>query len=72
VFRAIVEQGLLGKDVAVVALNDLVPADNLAYLVKYDSAQGRFQAEVSSAKSRPDGQLVRQLSGAIRIVASIF
>src|SRR6201994_299405 len=54
VFRAIVEQELLGKDVAVVALNDLVPADNLAYLVKYDSAQGRFQAEVSSAKSRPD------------------
>jgi glyceraldehyde 3-phosphate dehydrogenase len=33
VFRAIVEQGFLGKDVAVVALNDLVPADNLAYLV---------------------------------------
>src|SRR6516165_7194790 len=54
VFRAIVEQGLLGKDVAVVALNDLVPADNLAYLVKYDSAQGRFAAEVSSAKSHPD------------------
>jgi len=54
VFRAIVEQGLLGKDLAVIALNDLVPADNLAYLVKYDSTQGRFQAEVSSAKSRPD------------------
>jgi glyceraldehyde 3-phosphate dehydrogenase len=54
VFRAIAEQGLLGKDLAVVALNDLVPADNLAYLVKYDSTQGRFQAEVSSAKSRPD------------------
>ena len=54
VFRAIVEQGLLGKDLAVVALNDLVPADNLAYLVKYDSTQGRFQAEVRSAKSRPD------------------
>ena len=54
VFRAIAEQGLLGKDLAVVALNDLVPADNLAYLMKYDSTQGRFQAEVSSAKSRPD------------------
>ena len=40
--------------IAVVALNDLVPADNLAYLVKYDSTQGRFQAEVSSAKSGPD------------------
>ena len=54
VFRAIVEQGLLGKELEVVALNDIVPADNLAYLLKYDSAQGRFPAEVSSEKSRPD------------------
>ena len=50
VFRAIVEQGLLGKEVDVVALNDIVPADNLAYLLKYDSTQGRFQGEVSSKK----------------------
>jgi glyceraldehyde 3-phosphate dehydrogenase len=54
VFRAIVEQGLLGKEFEVVALNDIVPADNLAYLLKYDSAQGRFPTEVSSEKSRPD------------------
>jgi glyceraldehyde 3-phosphate dehydrogenase len=54
VFRAIVEQGLLGKEVEVVALNDLVPADNLAYLLQYDSTQGCFQGEVSSEKSRPD------------------
>jgi glyceraldehyde 3-phosphate dehydrogenase len=54
VFRAIVEQGLLGKELEVVALNDLVPADNLAYLLKYDSTQGRFQGEVTSEKSRPD------------------
>jgi len=46
VFRAICDQGLLGKDVEVVAVNDLVPADNLAYLVKYDSTQGRFGGEV--------------------------
>ncbi len=51
VFRAIVEQGLLGSEVDVVAVNDLVPADNLAYLVKYDSIQGRFNGEVSSKKS---------------------
>jgi glyceraldehyde 3-phosphate dehydrogenase len=51
VFRALVEQGLLGKEIDVVALNDLVPADNLAYLLKYDSTQGRFQGEVSSEKS---------------------
>jgi glyceraldehyde 3-phosphate dehydrogenase len=54
VFRALVEQGLLGKEIDVVALNDLVPADNLAYLLKYDSTQGRFQGEVSSEKSSPD------------------
>src|SRR2546421_3173539 len=51
VFRAMVEQGLVGKDVQVVAVGDIVPADNLAYLVKYDSTQGRFQGEVSSKKS---------------------
>jgi len=54
VFRAIAEQGLIGKDVEVVAVGDIVPADNLAYLLKYDSTQGRFQGEVSSKKSSPD------------------
>jgi len=53
VFRAILDQGLLGKEIDVVAVNDLVPADNLAYLVKYDSTQGRYKGEVSSAKSDP-------------------
>jgi glyceraldehyde 3-phosphate dehydrogenase len=48
VFRAIVDQGLFGDAIEVVAVNDLVPAENLAYLVKYDSTQGRFQGEVSS------------------------
>ncbi len=51
VFRAICDQGLLGKGIDVIAVNDLVPADNLAYLVKYDSIQGRFNGEVSSEKS---------------------
>jgi glyceraldehyde 3-phosphate dehydrogenase len=51
VFRALVEQGLLGKELDVVAVNDLVPADNLAYLLKYDSTQGRFCGSVASAKS---------------------
>jgi len=54
VFRAIAEQGLLGKDVDVVAVGDIVPADNLAYLLKYDSTQGRFKGEVSSRKSAPE------------------
>jgi glyceraldehyde 3-phosphate dehydrogenase len=54
VFRALVEQGLVGKDIEVVAVGDIVPADNLAYLVKYDSTQGRFKGEVSSKKSSAD------------------
>src|SRR5881397_4055130 len=54
VFRAIAEQGLLGKELQVVAVGDIVPADNLAYLLKYDSTQGRFQGKVSSKKSSPD------------------
>lgn len=53
VFRAICDQGLLGKEIDVVAVNDLVPADNLAYLVKYDSTQGRFKGTVESKKSSP-------------------
>ncbi|MFZ9933318.1 MAG: type I glyceraldehyde-3-phosphate dehydrogenase [Chthoniobacterales bacterium] len=72
VFRAIAEQGLLGKDFQVVAVNDLVPADNLAYLVKYDSTQGAFKGTVSSEKSSPsaaeddvlvvDGQKIKCLA----------
>ena len=54
VFRALVEQGLVGKDIEVVAVGDIVPADNLAYLVKYDSTQGRFAGTVSSKKSAAD------------------
>ena len=48
VFRAMAERGLLGKDFEVVAINDLVGADNLAYLLKYDSIQGRFNGTVEA------------------------
>ena len=34
------------KDIEVVAVNDLVPADNLAYLLRYDSTHGRFELPV--------------------------
>ncbi len=54
VFRALVEQGLLGTTLDVVAVGDIVPADNLAYLVKYDSAQGKFNGTVGSKKSSAD------------------
>src|SRR5512136_1241111 len=54
VFRAIAEQGLLGKDIQVVAVGDIVPADNLAYLLKYDSTQGKLNGQLSSKKSAAD------------------
>jgi glyceraldehyde 3-phosphate dehydrogenase len=54
VFRALVEQGLLGTTFDVVAVGDIVPADNLAYLLKYDSTQGRFNGTVGSKKSAAD------------------
>ena len=47
-FRAICDQGLFGKEIEVVAVNDLVAADNLAYLLKYDSIQGRFKSQVEA------------------------
>ncbi|NUR71573.1 MAG: type I glyceraldehyde-3-phosphate dehydrogenase [Hamadaea sp.] len=39
----------------VVAINDLAPAANLAYLMKYDSVRGRFPAEITST---PDAIVV--------------
>jgi glyceraldehyde 3-phosphate dehydrogenase len=53
-FRALYEQGLFGKEVDVVAVGDIVPADNLAYLLKYDSTQRKFEGTVGSKKSGTD------------------
>ena len=54
VFRALYTQGRFGTDIEVVAVGDIVPADNLAYLLKYDSIQGKFEGTVSSKKSAAD------------------
>ena len=65
VFRAICDQGLLGKDIEVVAVNDLVPAENLAYLLKYDTTQGRFKGEVKTEGDDTlvvNGQKIKTLS----------
>lgn len=35
-------------DIRIVAINDLVPADNLAYLLKYDSTHGRFEGDIKA------------------------
>ena len=35
----------------VVAINDLVPTDNLAYLLKFDTVYGRYEKEVTSTET---------------------
>ena len=73
VFRAMVEQGLVGKDVQVVAVGDIVPANNLAYLLKYDSTQGRFNGTVGSEKSaadKPDDDVLIVNGQKMRVVSA--
>ncbi len=64
VFRTATERGI-----EVVAVNDLVPADNLAYLLKYDTTHRRFMlggkpADVSAGADRftVNGKATRTLS----------
>jgi len=44
VFRTLFLENI--HDLEVVAINDLVPADNLAYLLKYDSVHGRSELDI--------------------------
>ena len=54
VFNAIVEQGLLGKDLDVVAVVDVsTDAKYFAYQLKYDSVHGRFSGKLATEKSKP-------------------
>ena len=52
VFQAICDQGLLGKELDVVAVVDIsTDADYFAYQMKFDSVHGHFKHEVSTTKS---------------------
>ncbi|MEI8011429.1 MAG: type I glyceraldehyde-3-phosphate dehydrogenase [Candidatus Omnitrophota bacterium] len=52
VFQAICDQGLLGKEIDVVAVVDVsTDADYFAYQIKYDSIHGKFKHEVKTEKS---------------------
>lgn len=52
VFQAICDQGLLGKELDVVAVVDIsTDAEYFAYQMKYDSVHGRFKHTVSTEKS---------------------
>jgi glyceraldehyde 3-phosphate dehydrogenase len=54
VFQALCDQGLLGKEIDVAGVVDIVTdADYFAYQMKYDSVHGRFKHALSTKKSSP-------------------
>ncbi|MBS0018251.1 MAG: type I glyceraldehyde-3-phosphate dehydrogenase [Arthrospira sp. SH-MAG29] len=59
--RLVMRYGSQHPDIQFVGINDLVPADALAYLLKYDSTHGRFNGKVSSQDEAivVDGQTIR-------------
>jgi glyceraldehyde 3-phosphate dehydrogenase len=48
VYRALLERNFLDGAVEVVVVNDLVPSDNLAYLLKYDTTHGKLDMDVKA------------------------
>ena len=54
VFQALCDQGLLGKEIDVVGVVDVVTdADYFAYQLTYDSVHGRFRHAIATTKSSP-------------------
>ena len=47
--RMVMRAALNHPQIEIVGINDLCPADYLAYMLKYDTMHGRFQADVSSS-----------------------
>ena len=67
VFRAAIQNF---QDVQIVAINDLLEPEYLAYMLQYDSVHGRFKGEVSVR----DGALVVKLfhGGAYDELVALF
>ena len=62
--RMVVRAANKNPNVNIVAINDLVPPDNLAYLLKYDSTHGIFDGEVRAEENgiMVDGNKVECMS----------
>jgi glyceraldehyde 3-phosphate dehydrogenase len=53
--RLVLRAGIDNPDIEFCCINDLVPSDNIAYLLKYDSTHGRFSG---TAEAASDGIVV--------------
>ena len=60
VFRA----GIKNPNIQFVGINDLVPPDNLAYLLKHDSTHGRYDGTVEAKEDGivVDGKFIKCVS----------
>lgn len=50
--RLVLRQALKNPQLQIVAVNDIVPADNLAYLLKYDSVHGRMEGDIQAEEGK--------------------
>ncbi|CAG0938966.1 partial Glyceraldehyde-3-phosphate dehydrogenase 1, partial [Candidatus Brocadiaceae bacterium] len=48
VYRALLEKNFFDGLIEVVAVNDLVGAENLAYLLKYDTVHGKLKSTIKA------------------------
>ena len=64
VFRAASQR----SDIQIVAINDLIDAEYMAYMLKYDSTHGRFDGsvEVQDGSLLVNGEFVRVCQNAIQ------
>jgi glyceraldehyde 3-phosphate dehydrogenase len=53
--RLVLRAGINNPNIEFVGINDLVPPDNLAYLLKYDSTHGKLKSKV---EAREDGMVI--------------
>ncbi|MCC5639382.1 type I glyceraldehyde-3-phosphate dehydrogenase [Nostoc sp. CHAB 5844] len=53
--RLVLRAGIYHPNIEFVGINDLVPPDNLAYLLKYDSTHGKFKGKV---EAKEDGIVI--------------
>ncbi len=62
--RTVLRAAMVRDDIEIVAINDLLPIDHLAYLLKYDSVHGGFGGSIVAADSALDinGAKVRAFS----------
>jgi glyceraldehyde 3-phosphate dehydrogenase len=49
--RMVLRQALHHPDIEIVGINDLCPADYLAYMLKYDTMHGKFEGTVDSTET---------------------